>query len=132
MSTIVAAGNVLTPAYLALQQRGYAVRTEKTGTEDELWFAETEARRFVAGDPLSLLGLVAFYETRGDDWQATDEEIVAYLSLYPAGHPLHPATLGLMDSSRAEHGECVSRWSEGGEPSWTSLARRGWIRLSWK
>jgi hypothetical protein len=78
----VAAGNTLAPAWLALQQKGYVVRSEHTGTEAERWVAASAERDFIAPDPLSLLGLVALYETRGDEWQATDAEIEAFLARY--------------------------------------------------
>jgi hypothetical protein len=74
-TTLATAGNVLIPAYLALLEKGYAVRAEKTGMENELWFAENDSQSFIAEDPLLLFGLVCLWETRGENWQASDSEI---------------------------------------------------------
>lgn len=72
----------MTLAYLALLQKGFAVRRVNLNDdpEQELWFAEDETREFVADGPVALLGLVGLHETRGDNWQATDEEIYDFLS----------------------------------------------------
>jgi hypothetical protein len=75
---LTTAGNVLIPAYLALVEKGYSVRREGTG-DQERWHAEKADRHFLAEDPLYLLGLVALYETRGEDWRATDEQIDGFL-----------------------------------------------------
>jgi hypothetical protein len=48
----------------------------------EFWFAEQGDSRFVAEDPILLLGLVALYETRGENWRATDEQIEDFLNRY--------------------------------------------------
>jgi len=37
---------------------------------------------FIAEDPLSLLGLVWIWETRGENWQASDSEIEDFLCKY--------------------------------------------------
>ncbi|RYG60377.1 hypothetical protein EON80_24785 [bacterium] len=76
---IFTAGNVFVPAYLALKQKGFTVWEEGTA-ERETWYAEDATRLFIAEDPLSLLGLVAMHETRGDDWMAEDEEIDAFMA----------------------------------------------------
>jgi hypothetical protein len=81
----VSAGNVLVPAYLALVAKGYRVTCSKTGRRDdpEEWTATKGAARFVAEDPLSLLGLVAMREARGRAWKASDEEIDAFFDRFP-------------------------------------------------
>ena len=81
---LASAGNTVVPAYLALQQKGYSVRTVKTPDSgaEELCFAEDAGHRFVAEDPLLLLALVALYETRGQEWQATDDQITAFIAQY--------------------------------------------------
>jgi hypothetical protein len=79
--TLASAGNVLVPAYLALKQKGYSVRCEVSGDE-ETWYAESPSCLFVAEDPLTLLGIVALYETRGEDWRASDAEIDAFFARY--------------------------------------------------
>lgn len=74
---IVSAGNVLVPAYLALLQKGYRVTRKPVRRSDdcESWHASKAGNRFMAEDPLSLLGIVALYETRGACWKASDDEI---------------------------------------------------------
>jgi hypothetical protein len=64
--TLASAANTLIPAYLALLQRGFAVRREKPSSpgSESLWFADYADHRFVAEDPLMLLGLIALHETR--------------------------------------------------------------------
>jgi hypothetical protein len=80
--TVATSGNVLVPAYLALQQRGYSVRREQRAEGEELWYAENDSHQFIAEDPVLLLGLVAMVETRGDSWYAADDEIRDYLARY--------------------------------------------------
>jgi hypothetical protein len=83
-STIASAGNVLVPAYLALQQRGFTEHGQKADDsgEGEMWVAENQFVRLVAEDPLILLGLAALYETRGSEWQAEDDQIEEFLAKY--------------------------------------------------
>lgn len=76
-------GNVFTPAYLALKQKGFTVSWRNVNDpEQELWFAEDDTRSFVASGPVELLGLIAMHEVRGDNWQAEDEEAENLLSIY--------------------------------------------------
>ncbi|HVF85043.1 MAG TPA: hypothetical protein VM821_03595 [Abditibacteriaceae bacterium] len=81
---IADAGNVLVPAYLTLIQKGLSVRwlNLTDDPEQELWFAEDATREFVADGPLTLLGLVSLHEIRGDNWQASDEQIDDFLGKY--------------------------------------------------
>jgi hypothetical protein len=83
-AVIANAANVIVPAYLALQQKGYSVSCGNSSTADgeEVWCAENFSHRFIAEDPVTLLGLVAIYETRGEEWKASDEEIEEFLSKY--------------------------------------------------
>lgn len=83
---IAHAGNVLVPAYLALKQKGFNVRWERSyiNPEQETWYAEDETREFIAEDPVALLGLVLMHEVRGDDWNANDLEISDFLTQYDA------------------------------------------------
>lgn len=80
--TLADAANTVIPAYLALLQRGLSVSRESASSDaaEAYWIAEDAARRFVAEDPLALLGLVALYETRGPEWQASDEQIDCFLA----------------------------------------------------
>jgi hypothetical protein len=76
MVTIADAGNVMVPAFLALRAKGYRVsRTVANEGGLEFWHAERQSERYTAADTLALLGLVALYETRGDEWRAQDSEI---------------------------------------------------------
>ena len=57
-------------AIITLGERGYRVwweASERPSADD--WWAEKEGREFVAKSPLGLLGLVALWESRGDEWQ---------------------------------------------------------------
>jgi hypothetical protein len=81
--TIADAGNTLVPAYLALQQRGLHVSRDASLPSDSsepLWVAENSSHRFIAEDFIALLGLVALHETRGDGWQASDQEIDSFIT----------------------------------------------------
>jgi hypothetical protein len=84
--TLADAANTVIPAYLALLQRGLAVSRESASADaaEALWIAEDAAQRFVAEGPLALLGLVALYETRGPEWQASDEQIDRFLAEFGA------------------------------------------------
>ena len=78
---IAAAGNTVVPAVLALESLGYTVVVDGS-----LVVATTDTERFVADDPITVLGLVKLIETRSWDWKASDEEITATLA-GSAGHP---------------------------------------------
>jgi hypothetical protein len=67
---IVEAANTVVPAILALEALRYQVTRE-----GDLISATSEDSRFVAADPISLLGLVKLVETRSWDWKASDEDI---------------------------------------------------------
>ncbi len=79
-NSIAEAGNTVVPAVLAIRARGLVVRCERGESQtNETWIAEGEHNRFSASDPLSLLGLIAMFQSRGTDWGATDEEIDRFL-----------------------------------------------------
>src|SRR6516165_7420800 len=72
------AGNTCIPALLALRAKGYQVWLEYTKDDDpnSPWHpympdyqAEKDGAYFSATGPVELLGLVAMWETRGDDWK---------------------------------------------------------------
>lgn len=69
-----AAGNVEGPAWLELLARGYRVQPGA-----RLWIATGPLGRLMGDGPLDLLGPVAFAESRGSRWQASDAEIEAFL-----------------------------------------------------
>jgi hypothetical protein len=81
-STLADAANTEIPAYLALLRRGLSVTYESAspGSAEGFWVAEDAGCRYVADNILSLLGLVALYETRGLEWQASDEQIDRFLA----------------------------------------------------
>jgi len=72
-----AAANLLALAYLSILSKGYAVQVE-----GGLMVAVRGADRFSADGPVELLGVIAVAETRGENWQATDEEIDDFLSRF--------------------------------------------------
>ena len=80
--TMTDAGNTLVPAYLAILQRGLSLYREPSAVTDSgmIWVAESTDCRFVAEDFVMLLGLVAVRETRGPEWQASDEEIERFIA----------------------------------------------------
>jgi hypothetical protein len=87
MINITDCGNTEVPAYLALQQRGYAVTCSEDG---RYWTATSGHCVFSADNPVSLLGIAAMYETRGEEWKASDEEIECFIEqfdVYVNGKP---------------------------------------------
>ena len=72
LSEVHDVGNV---AIITLREKGYRVwweASERPNADD--WWAEKERRKFVARSPLGLLGLVALWESRGDEWQQKPNE----------------------------------------------------------
>ena len=86
---LATAGNVVVPAFLTLQQRGYSVRRDATSSpgDEPLWHAEREGIHLVAEEPLSLLALAAIIESRGAEWRAADEQIESFLREYVSDPP---------------------------------------------
>ena len=81
---LATAGNVVVPAFLALQQRGYSVRrdSQSSFSHEPLWHAERAGVHLTAEEPLSLLALAAIVESRGAEWRATDEQIESFMREY--------------------------------------------------
>ena len=79
---IASAGNVEVPAYLTLLEKGYSVRWERKSNDNELWFATKGDCEFIGGGPIELLGIACMYESRGNNWKATDEQIDAFVQKY--------------------------------------------------
>jgi len=71
------AANLMTPAYLTILAKGYAVHAEQG-----LMVAVKGSRSFSAEGPVALLGVIAIAETRGDHWQATDNEIEDFVARF--------------------------------------------------
>lgn len=69
-------------ALLAINKKGYSVRTEKTGTIQEiedgnglvLYIAEKKDCFFRADSFVELLGIIELGELRGDNWELDKEE----------------------------------------------------------
>jgi hypothetical protein len=74
---LVDAANVMTPAYLTILSKGYSVK--RCG---ERMVAEREGSSFAAESPVTLLGLIAVAEARGEMWQASDDEIDEFVALF--------------------------------------------------
>lgn len=77
------AGNTAAPALFALRAKGYVVTLsywrqddpDESGGDIAEYAAEKDRRVFCANSPEELLGLVAMWEMRGDDWRRrTDSE----------------------------------------------------------
>ncbi len=79
---IVGAGNVVVPAFLTLQQRGYTVWRELRSDGAQTWLAQSATVELVSDDPVTLLALAAIAETRGEHWAASDAEIQRFLDEY--------------------------------------------------
>ncbi len=75
---VAAAGNTLAPALAILLEIGFAVTR---GSDGSSYRAQDNGHLFIADDPLTLLGLVKLYEMRGENWQPSDTDITAFLSL---------------------------------------------------
>jgi hypothetical protein len=80
---IAAGANTMVPAYLTLLDKGYQVSRIDVGEREETWQALKGDEEFFAEEPMSLLGLVALFESRGANWRATDDQIDEFLSRYP-------------------------------------------------
>ena len=78
---LATAGNVMVPAILLLEERGYVVETEPRSTSWQ-WSARRGDVELVGDDPIALLGLATLAEARGEAWRATDEEIRSVLGRY--------------------------------------------------
>ena len=67
--------NTYTPALHTLKERGYTLHSrfiDSSRTNE--WIAVKDDRIFFAHNPLSLLGLVAMWEQKGDAWQQADKD----------------------------------------------------------
>lgn len=73
---IVQAGNTVVPAILALEACGYVVTRERAS-----FVVKAGDARFVADDPVALLGLVRLAEIRRP-WRASDSELDDVMSRF--------------------------------------------------
>ena len=79
---LVAAGNTVVPAILALEALGFTLSRPPAGAGSGVWATRGE-ETFIAEDPVTVLGLVRLVELRGWDWRAPDAEIERVLAQYP-------------------------------------------------
>jgi hypothetical protein len=79
------AGNTIAPCFAVIKQKGYIIETyvneDSNGEYSYTWNAVKESHRFSATCPVELLGLISMWETRGDDWKASDIEYKEYNTL---------------------------------------------------
>jgi hypothetical protein len=83
MKHVVAAGNTVVPAVLALEALGF--RVEMTGAEHGTCRATRGDEVYAADDPVTTLGLVKLVEARGWDWAPSDSELDATIRRYRLG-----------------------------------------------
>jgi hypothetical protein len=78
------AGNTIIPAYLTLVDKGYKVERVLIESNDStaLWRAVKANNEFNASDPLTLLGIVAMAEHRGEDWKPKMDESQEFIEKY--------------------------------------------------
>ena len=76
------AGNTEIPSLLALQTKGYALKLWRCKSHDDEYLQNFDAEKdgciFSATTAEELLGLVAMWEVRGDDWQKQRSESNVY------------------------------------------------------
>ena len=68
----------MAPAVAVMRAKGYVV-TSFWVEGRQMCAAEKDGNRFEAWDPVSALGLVTLFETRGADWPPTDGEVDAFM-----------------------------------------------------
>lgn len=76
--TLIAAGNVEAPALLVILQKGYSI--EVVIHKENMTLTHYQATKdnyiFFATSFLQLLGLIALWENRGDEWKLTEDEFI--------------------------------------------------------
>ncbi len=87
MFRLVDACNTWNPALLVIREKGYHIgiyeptydEGEKPSDDDRgHFYARKASHEFVAGDPLSLLGLITIWESRGEDWSRDDDPEILF------------------------------------------------------
>jgi len=84
---ISGAGNVVVPAFLALQKLGYSVRCENPLSDHETWIAESDTT-ILSADDVVILGLATLAQSRGERWQASETEIQDFLKKFGYERPV--------------------------------------------
>ena len=82
------AGNTENPSLLALRAKGFKLTLhftqDREGNYRQDFDAEKDGKLFSASTAAELLGLVALWEIRGDDWKTKPDEPIVYDELYPS------------------------------------------------
>ena len=78
MTSITAAGNTYNPCLLVLQKKGFELRAEELDN-GSLWCASKDGRKFSGYSPPELLGIVAMWESLGDDWNQQRPDLLGEL-----------------------------------------------------
>lgn len=62
--------NTYNPALLVLQELGFQLAVEPKAENEKwrTWVARKDSNTFFASDPVTLLGLVALWQHRGESW----------------------------------------------------------------
>src|SRR5688572_13015359 len=68
------AGNTLIPTLQVIAAKGYAITHYYCEPDRPFWDADKDGRSFSADSAEALLGLIAMWEQRGDDWMMRDGE----------------------------------------------------------
>ena len=72
---VSAAGNTEVPAYLVLKDIATDIEVVDDEDKTQTWKVKVKGVLFSGASPLEVLGLVKMYETRGNEWHASDLEI---------------------------------------------------------
>ncbi len=98
--SIRGAGNTMIPALQALRAKGYTLfiwyNQDHDGALVAQYDAEKDRRAFSATSPEELLGLVAMWEVRGDDWRLKTGEFELYDQLVDAA-PVYDSEGNVID-----------------------------------
>lgn len=108
-TVIASAGNVMPAAFAALRALGYAVALTSNG---RLCKAENGSLTLIAEDPVLLLGLAKLQEVRGNEWQATEAEVEAYLSFGTTHREAAEEQVKVWNEHGAVHVLCVSAFGD--------------------
>jgi hypothetical protein len=66
--------NTYNPCLAVLVEKGFKVSGDLPEAGTARWLAENDRVRISASSPVSLLGLVALWETRGEGWRKKPED----------------------------------------------------------
>ena len=88
--TIRIAGNTEAPVLSVIKGKGYKMEyyvyfDEDTNDYSYFYNAEKDGRRFSASNAEELLGLIAMWEVRGDDWRGKKDDFELLDYIHDAG-----------------------------------------------